>query len=122
MALQIPVPLMLEVIPEGMTMHVGGIEGYFSMDYLGRPVLRIHVLVEDQTAEPLGHVEVDASITVPCGGPFERTRITKPSGNARFHWGCNQTGTWQICVDDLRLGGYVYNPDDNVVTCMDWEQ
>jgi hypothetical protein len=106
--------------PPEYTMHVGGIDGFFTLDYLGRPVLRMHVVVEDQDALPLSHVAVDASMWVPDGGPFERTRITKPSGAARFHWGSNASGTWTLCVDDLTLDGYIYVPDDNVVTCMDW--
>lgn len=105
---------------EEVTMHVGGMEGYFAVDYLGRSVLRIHVLVEDEEMTPLSDVEVDASIWVPDGGPILRSRFTKPSGNARFHWGSAASGTWTLCVDDLTRAGYIYNPDDNVVTCMDW--
>lgn len=101
-------------------MHVGGIEGFFSFDYLGRPVLLMSVLAEDETSIPLGNVLVDASIWVPDGGPFQRARYTKPNGNARFHWGSMANGTWTLCVDNLTLEGYVYSPDDNVVTCMDW--
>ena len=102
------------------TMHVGGMQGFFTLDYLGRSVLRIHVYVEDDGLEPLSDVLVDASIWVPDGGPVQRSRYTKPSGNARFHWGSRTNGTWTLCVDDLTLDGYLYVPDDNVVTCMDW--
>lgn len=105
---------------EEPTMHVGGIQGFFTLDYLGRSVLRMHVSVEDDGAAPLSGVLVDASIWVPDGGPFERSRYTKPSGNARFHWGSPASGTWTLCVDDLALDGFLYVPDDNVVTCMDW--
>lgn len=101
-------------------MHVGGIEGYFSLDFMGRPVLRIHVLAEAEDSTPLSDVLVDASIWVPDGGPFLRSRYTKASGNARFHWGSSASGTWTLCVEDLTLEGYLYSPDDNVVTCMDW--
>lgn len=111
-------------IPTGggqeLTMHVGYIEGFFSLDYLGRPILRMFVLAEDENLVPLGNVAVDASMWVPDGGPFARTRFTKPSGWARFHWGSTASGTWTICVDNLTLAGYVYNPDDNWETCYDW--
>lgn len=116
----VPVPLTLEVTEPLPTMHVGGMEGYFGLDYMGRPVLRIHVYVEDELMAPLSDVAVDASVWVPDSGPHMRTRYTKPSGNARFHWGSLASGTWTLCVDDLTLDGYQYNPDDNVVTCMDW--
>ena len=101
-------------------MHVGGIEGFFSFDYLGRPRLRMHVLVEDEGLNPLPDVLVEAAIWVPDGGPFVRERYTKLTGNARFHWGSNASGTWTLCVEHLARAGYVHNPDDNVVTCMDW--
>jgi hypothetical protein len=105
------------------TMHVSGIEGYFSMDYMGRPVLRMHVGVADQNDDPLSDVLVTAWMWVPDGGPFERSRYTKPSGNARFHWGSTASGTWEICVQDLVLAGYVYDPGDNFADppCMDWD-
>jgi hypothetical protein len=105
---------------EEPTMHVGGIEGFFSVDYMGRPILRMFALAEDEAAMPLSDVLVDASMWVPDGGPFERSRYTKPSGYARFHWGSTASGTWTICVDDLTLAGYEYVPGDNVVTCEDW--
>ena len=107
--------------PISYTMHVGGIEGYFSLDPFGRTLLRIRVLVEDQAAQPLGEVQVDASIMAPCGGPFARTRVTKPSGYARFHWGCSAGGAWELCVDNLTREGYTYQPGDNVVTCQEWQ-
>jgi hypothetical protein len=103
------------------TMHVAGIQGRFSLDPMGRPVLLAYVEVESDSLAPLGSVLVTASIWPPEAGPFQRTRYTKPSGKARFHWGSNVAGTWQVCVDDLQLGGYTYNPDDNVVTCGTWD-
>ncbi len=106
--------------PPDDTMHVEGIAGFFSTDYMGRPVLRMHVLVEDAAGVPLSNVAVDASIWAPDGGPYERTRYTKPGGNARFHWGSKASGTWTLCVDWLTLAGYSYNPGDNEVTCQDW--
>jgi hypothetical protein len=102
------------------TMHVESIEGFFTTDWMGRAILRMRVSVEDQYATPLGNVAVDAFMWVPDGGPFLRTRFTRPSGNARFHWGSRASGTWTICVDDLRLNGWIYAPEENVVTCMDW--
>ncbi len=106
--------------PPDDTMHVEGIAGFFSTDYMGRPVLRMHVLVEDAAGVPVSSVAVDVSIWAPDGGPYERSRFTKNSGNARFHWGSMASGTWTLCVDWLTLAGYTYNPDDNEVTCQDW--
>ena len=47
--------------------------------------------------------------------------MTRPNGYARFHWGANANGDWQLCVEDLVREGYVYNPDDNVITCQLWQ-
>ncbi len=102
------------------TMHVGGIEGFFTLDYMSRPVLRMHVLVEDEFDRPVSVVLVTAWMWVPDAGPIERERWTKPSGNARFHWGSMASGTWTLCVQDLERAGWLYVPGDNVVTCMDW--
>ncbi len=116
----IVVPATMHVIEGGDTMHVEDIQGYFSLDYMGRPVLRIHVMAADEAAAPLSDVLIDASIWVPDGGPFLRSRYTKPSGYARFHWGSNASGTWTICVDNMTKAGWIYDPNQNVVTCMDW--
>jgi hypothetical protein len=101
-------------------MHVGAIFGFFTTDPQGQALLRIHVLVEDVALSPLGDVRVDARITPPGGGPYARSRWTMPSGYARFHWGSYASGTWLICVENLTRVGYTYDPDDNVVTCREW--
>ena len=108
------------VPPAEPTMHVGAIFGFFTTDPQGQALLRIHVLVEDAALSPLGDVRVDARITPPGGGTYARSRWTKPSGYARFHWGSYARGTWLICVEDLTRVGYTYDPDDNVVTCREW--
>jgi N-acetylneuraminic acid mutarotase len=105
---------------EEKTMHVGGIEGDLTFDGHGRPVLRTRVLVHDQDGNPLGTVAVAASIWDPDGGPFARTRLTKPTGYARFTWGSSIPGTWQVCVDNLTKESYTYDPGDNQVTCRQW--
>jgi hypothetical protein len=110
----------MHVSEEGNSMHVHDIVGYVSLDYMGWPVLRIHAMAADKTGSPLSDVLVDALFWVPDGGPFERSRYTKPSGYSRFHWGSTATGAWTLCVDNLTLAGWIYDPSQNVVTCMDW--
>jgi hypothetical protein len=102
------------------TIHVEAIDGYFSMDYMGRPILRSYVYVADDEGSMMPFVMVDAAIWVPDGGPHYRSRFTKYSGAARFHWGSWTYGDWELCVDDLTLAGYTYEPGDNVLTCQDW--
>jgi hypothetical protein len=103
------------------TTHVESIVGRLTVDVYGRTVLVARVQVMDDGGNGLGLVQVDASITAPAGGTHERTRMTKPTGYARFVWGSGATGTWQLCVDNLTRTGYVYAPDDNAVTCVEWQ-
>jgi hypothetical protein len=97
------------------TMHVEDITGWF--DY---PYLQMRVLVCDQSGAPLGNVFVDTTITMPSA-EWGRWRYTRPNGWARFWAPTLVNGNYQICVDNLVLAGYTYNPDDNVWTCMDWD-
>jgi len=107
--------------PPPNSMHIGNIWGGLSWDPYGRTMLRMNVLAHDQNDAGLGPVEVYASISSPCGGPFARTRLTKSvSGVARFHWGCKSAGDWQFCVDNLSKAGYTYNPADNEVPICYW--
>jgi len=107
--------------PDVHTMHVGRITGWMSVDEYGRAVLVAHVRADGEGGSPLGDVEVDASITAPGRGTVQRSRMTKPSGYARFVWGAGSDGEWMLCVDDLTRAGYVYQPDDNTVTCREWQ-
>jgi hypothetical protein len=108
----------LAFVPEGgvqNTIHVEDIMGWF--DY---PYLQMRVLVADENGAHLGNVFVDVTIDMPAV-EWGRWRYTRPNGWARFwaptYWG----GNYQICVDDLVLAGYTYDPDQNVYDCMDWD-
>jgi hypothetical protein len=118
----VTVPVQLTVLECGQTMHIGNIWGYFHMDPYGRTLLQMYVTVHDAGHMNLGGVAVDGSIWWPTGGPVMRTRMTKfVNGTARFHWGSNAAGTWQLCVDNLTKAGYTYVPGDNEVpSCATW--
>ena len=91
-------------------------------EFSGRTLLRSHVQIVDEAGSPLGEVAVKAVITPPEGEPQVRARLTKASGYARFHWGCNRcSGLWSLCVDQVEKAGYRYEQDDNAVTCQAWE-
>ncbi len=109
--------------PQVDEMHIGDIWGSFHLDPYGRTLLSAFVLVHDQNHSTLGEVMVDASIWSPTGGPFARTRVTKNvNGVARFPWGSATGGTWQLCVDNLTMAGYTYNPGANdVPNCATWD-
>ena len=103
-------------------MHIGEIFGAFRQDPLGRTQLLMGVQVHNANHVGLGGVAVDATITPPQGGAYSRTRMTRNStGVAHFHWGSNYTGTWELCVNNLTLPGFVYVPGDNdVPACGNW--
>jgi hypothetical protein len=103
------------VAPAENTMHVENIVGRLNF-----PFLLMKVQVADQDGMPLGHVLVNTTITMPTL-EWERWRYTRPSGWARFWAPLGANGNYEICVDNLTLAGYAYNPDDNVYTCMDWD-
>ena len=119
----ITVPVTMHVVEAGASMHLADIVGFFTMDPYGRYVLRAKVGVHDADHNPLGYVAVDASIWSPGGGPFVRTRMTKPvNGYASFPWGSAMPGLWELCVDNLTKAGYTYVPGDNdVPECAQWD-
>ncbi len=97
------------------TMHV---ENMFLMpDY---PFLNMRVQVADQDGMPLGDVVVDAAVTSPFA-EWGRWRMTKPNGWSRFWSLLVAPGYYEICVGNLELEGYAYNPGDNVYDCMGWD-
>lgn len=102
------------------TIHVDRIDGAFVPDTRGRTVLRAQVFVADENDSMIPHVLVDASIWAPLSGPHVRSRYTKTTGAASFHWGSVVDGKFVLCVDRLTLAGYTYLPADNALTCASW--
>jgi hypothetical protein len=110
----VPVQLMVEQCALN-ALHIGDITLTLSLDPYGRTLARWQILAHDQDHNPKGLVTVDASIWSPSGGPYQRSRITKANGWARFHWGSRMWGEIRLCVDNLTLAGYTYMPDANDV-------
>jgi len=119
--LTVPVEMTVEECGE-LTMHVQAISGWFFRDPHGFPILRALVQAVDQDEMPLSGVLIDATISVPGKDDAMRSRYTHPNGWARFWAPAFPHGTYELCVDNLTLEGYVYNEGDNVVTCMEWER
>ena len=110
------VPVELIVDPcTGGTMHVEDMIGWFNNQ--GRLVVK--VLVADQDGAPLVMALVDADITTPMFD-WARWRYTNIGGWAKFWAPLMYDGTYGLCVTNLTLDGYTYEPGDNVYTCMDW--
>jgi hypothetical protein len=99
----------------GNTIHVENIFGLWS-----GPILVMRVLVADQDGVPMGGVLVDTAVTTPSL-EWARWRYTRPGGWARFWAPLSVPGVYGLCVEDLTLAGYAYNPDDNVWPCRWWD-
>lgn len=106
-------------------MHIGDMWSHFYLDPYGRYVIKVFVQAHDSDHSLLAFVQVDASIWWPTGGPETRSRYTHAGPlnwyAALFPWGSKSPGVWQLCVDNLALDGYVYEPADNdVPSCGQW--
>lgn len=105
---------------EDTAMHVAEISGYLWFDHLGRPLMRMHVLVHDEANFPLEGALVDVLIWSPDMGPAPYSDYTRQNGYALFRVWSPASGSWTLCVENLTLLGYIYDASQNSVTCMDW--
>jgi hypothetical protein len=107
--------------PGDVSMHVGGIRGHFEPDWYTGTQMRSDVLVMDAAGAPVEGVEVFALLGAPqWPKPRAWFALTKPNGAARFVWRSLPPGKTKICVIDLALQGYVYDPGSNIETCKEW--
>jgi hypothetical protein len=99
------------------TMHVQAI----FLGSLVRPgglrIVLALVRIVDADGEPLGGTTVKAEWTLPDGSTRVRQRDTVPLGVAWFAVGSVQSGTYEICVTDAYVSGYLYDSDQNLETC-----
>ncbi len=104
------------VAPLG-AMHVEWIK--LRVVYLGhwRFAIRGLVRVLDAGGGPVAGASVQAEWIPPSGRPKAQVSLTNPLGAASFKVLLNQLGTWKICITDVVLSGWVYDPDQNGETC-----
>lgn len=60
---------------------------------------------------------VTLEMTLPSGAVRIRQAVTGARGVAQALWASAAGGTWQVCVLDVHHAGYLYDPDQNAVTC-----
>jgi hypothetical protein len=60
---------------------------------------------------------VTLEMTLPSGSAYTKQALTGARGIAQALWSSAAGGTWQVCVQDVHHAGYLYDPDQNVVTC-----
>ena len=60
---------------------------------------------------------VTLEMTLPSGSTHTKQALTGARGIAQALWSSAAGGTWQVCIQDVHHAGYLYDPDQNAVTC-----
>lgn len=98
------------------TIHVGAI-GMGYRDYGAWHLVLGGLRILDEEDQPVDGATVSAEWTLPNGSTRTRQATTSSWGLAWFWTWSLQSGTYQICVTDVTMDGYVYDPSQNVETC-----
>ncbi|HNS50226.1 MAG TPA: VCBS repeat-containing protein [Anaerolineae bacterium] len=75
------------------------------------------VRLRDVAGDVVPGAWVTLEVTLPSGGVRTREVLTDGRGVAQALWSSTAGGAWQVCVLDVHHAGYLYDPDQNVVTC-----
>lgn len=91
------------------------------MSYVDRGMGRYTVLgkvrIVDAARVAVPGATVHVEWTAPDGATTAHQALTTLTGLAAFKVPTMQTGTWQLCVTDVVLAGWVYDPVSNLETC-----
>lgn len=99
------------------TMHVQWIKmRYFDRD-LGRYVVGSQARILDAAGVPVIGATVSAEWTAPNGATKTQVRPANLNGLAVFKAQTRRVGLWQLCITNVELAGWVYDPDANLETC-----
>lgn len=99
------------------TMHVAAIKIQYRVAPNGRYVVTAKVRILDDTGSVVPSAMVSLEWTLPDGSLVPQQAATNLRGTATFRVKTRQTGTFQACVTGVVKAGYVYDPDQNQVTC-----
>jgi len=105
------------VTPAPPLMHVHWIRMSYYDRGLGRYTVLGPVRIVDATRAAVPGATVYAEWTAPDGSTVVQSRVTNSSGVASFKVPTTQVGDWQLCVTDVVLSGWVYDPAANLETC-----
>jgi hypothetical protein len=83
----------------------------------GRYIVYSTLRIVDQNDMPLEGATVDAEWTLPDGSTDTQQVVTNSRGLARFRVKTLQVGEFEMCVTDVALDGYTYDPSQNGETC-----
>jgi hypothetical protein len=97
--------------------HVAGIKLRYVDRGGGRYLLSARVRIVDQDNATVTGALVEGEWTLPDGSTAGAQGVTDVRGFVQFQVKSRQTGEHQFCVTSVSAGGYLYDPDQNVVTC-----
>lgn len=98
------------------TVHVHAMKLTYQ-DLGGRYVIDGQVQIVDQYNARVTGALVTAEWTLPDGSTQTRQALTRTNGVASFRAKSTQAGTFRLCVANVAKAGYLYDPEQNRVSC-----
>jgi len=114
---QVTLPDAFTVTPSTNTMQVRAIKMQAKDRGAGKYVVISSTRIVDQAHVVVPGATVSAEWTLPDGLHQSQQGVTNANGLAAFRLKTMQTGEFQICVINVTKAGYVYDPNQNHVTC-----
>ena len=106
------------LLPESVpTLHVHAVKVQYTDLGGGRYAVTGSVRIVDDGGLFVGSAAVHADWTLPNGSVLPQQALTNTRGIAAFRTKSRSTGTFQVCVTDVVKSGYLYDPDQNRMTC-----
>lgn len=105
------------VAPAPSKTHVNWIRMSYVDRGLGRYAVVGKVQIVDAARAAVPGATVHAEWTAPNGATTAQQTLTNVTGLAAFKVPTMQTGIWHLCVTDVVLAGWVYDPAANGETC-----
>jgi hypothetical protein len=97
-----------EVLPEGSSIHVAGIDWTIEKIKSRRHV-KLVVSVQGEQGQPVSGATVVSTWTYPRGATQTVTDVTSTTGYAFFELYDARNGTWTLTVDDVILEGHPFD-------------
>ncbi len=98
------------------TLHVHALKLAYRAAQVGYAITG-QVKVVDQNRVVVAGAVVTGNYTLPNGSTQTVQGTTMANGIALLKLKGLQTGTYQLCVTDIVKSGYIYDPDQNRITC-----
>jgi hypothetical protein len=106
------------LLPESAPkVHVGVIKIQYADRGGGRYVVSSSMRILDETNHVVSGATVSSEWTLSDGSVQAQEALTNAKGLASFRIKVRQPGSYQICVENVVMSGYVYDPGQNGETC-----